>query len=272
MEELFRKLGLNDNEREVYLAVLQAGKISPNQVAKITSINRTTVYSVAKKLEKMGLVTQDLGQKIHYLVATPPEKLVSVFEREEKKLAEKKKVAKELSKELSSLVSEKHYSVPRIRFIEEADIESHLYEAYPRWSKSVEAFDNVWRGFQDDSFTSRYEKWIDWTWKYSNENIRAEIFFNQAEIEQKLFEKHQSRKMRVLPKTVNFDSNFWVAGEYLVMVQTRVRPHYLVEIHDAVLARNQRELFKALWQMAPETVSKQQSTNSVKPELPLVTN
>lgn len=251
MEELFRKLGLNDNEREVYLAVLQAGKIAPTQVSKITSINRTTVYSVAKKLEKMGLVTQDLGQKINYLVATPPEKLVSVFEREEKKITEKKKVAKELAKELGSLVSTKHYSVPRIRFVEEADLETYLFEAYPRWAESVAKVDNVWRGFQDDSFTSRYEKWINWTWKYSNENIRAEIFFNQAEIEQKLFEKHPSRKIRILPKAVTFDSNFWVAGEYLIMVQTKVRPHYLVEIHDSVLARNQRELFKALWQLAP---------------------
>lgn len=253
MEELFQKLGLNDNEREVYLAVLQAGKIAPTQVARITNINRTTVYSVAKKLEQMGLVTQDLGQKVSYLVATPPEKLVAIFEREEKKLAEKKKIAKELAKELGSLVSEKHYSVPRIRFVEEADLEAYLYEAYPRWSASVEAFDNTWRGFQDDAFTKRYEKWIDWTWEYSNENIRAEIFFNKAEIEEKLFQKHQSRKMRVLPDTIVFDSNFWVAGEYLVMVQAKVRPYYLVEIHDAVLARNQRELFKGLWAMAPKT-------------------
>ena len=260
MEEVFRELGLKDNEQEVYLAVLQAGKIAPNQVATITGINRTTVYSVAKKLVRMNLITQDLGQKVSYLVATPPEKLVSVFEREEKAINEKKKVAKELAKELGSLVSEKHYSVPRIRFVEEADIEAYLYEAYPRWSDSVKAFDNTWRGFQDDTFTSRYEKWIDWTWKYSNENIRAEIFFNQAKIEQKLFEKHASRKMRILPRTVTFDSNFWVAGEYLVMVQTRVRPHYLVEIHDAVLARNQRELFKALWQLAPVTTTSAHQT------------
>lgn len=255
MEELFRKLGLNDNEREVYLAVLQAGKIAPNQVAKITDINRTTVYSVAKKLEKMGLITQDLGQKVSYLVATPPEKLVSVFEREEKEIAEKKKVAKELVKELGSLVSEKHYSVPRIRFIEEAALETYLYEAYPRWSESVEAFDNTWRGFQDDTFTSRYEKWVEWTWKYSNENIRTELFFNKSPIEEKLFKKHQARKMRILPPTVTFDSNFWVAGEYLIMVQAKVRPYYLVEIHDAVMASNQRELFKALWSMTPETAA-----------------
>ncbi len=259
MEELFRKLGLNDNEREVYLAVLKAGKIAPYQVAKITSINRTTVYSVAKKLVKMGLVVQDLGQKVNYLVATSPEKLVTVFEREEKKLTEKKNVAKELAKELSSLTSEKHYSVPRIRFIEEAQIEEYLYEAYPRWAENVAANDNVWRGFQDDSFTSHYEKWINWTWQFSKENIRTEIFFNRAEIEKKLFEKHPSRKIRLLPENIAFDSNFWVAGDYLIMAQTRVRPHYLVEIHDAVLARNQRELFRGLWQLAPESETTKQS-------------
>lgn len=252
MEELFRKLGLSDNEREVYLAVLKAGKIAPNRVAKETSINRTTVYSISKKLERMNLLSQDIGQKVNYLVAEAPEKLITVFEREEKKVAEKKKVAKELAKELGSLTSEKHYSVPRIRFIEENDLEKYLYEAYPRWAESVATFDNIWRGFQGDTFTSRYEKWIDWTWEFSKENIEAEIFFNRAEIEKKLYEKHRTRKMRILPNSIVFDSNFWVAGEYLIMVQTNVRPHYLVEIHDAVLARNQRELFKGLWALAPD--------------------
>jgi hypothetical protein len=36
------------------------------------------------------------------------------------------------------------------------------------------------------------------------------------------------------------------------MAQTRVRPHYLVEINDELLARNQRELFKGLWALAPD--------------------
>ncbi|MFZ1626779.1 MAG: helix-turn-helix domain-containing protein [Candidatus Moraniibacteriota bacterium] len=253
MEELFRKLGLNENERETYLAVLRSGKIAPNEVAKITGVNRTTVYSVAKKLGKMGLMTQDLGQKVTYLVATPPDKLVALFEREEKKIAEKKRVAKTLAKELSSLVSEKHYSVPRIRFVEEADLEAYLYEAYPRWAESVAALDNIWRGFQDDTFTSRYEKWIEWTWTHHVQgNMGVEFFLNQAKIEKDLQKKHPTRHMKSLPNNISFDSSFWVTGEYLVMVQTRVRPYYLVEIHDVVMARNQQALFQGLWMLAPE--------------------
>jgi len=81
MEELFRKLEINDNEREVYLAVLRAGKIAATQVSRETSINRTTVYSIAKKLESMGIIAIDVGQKISYLVAIPPDQLVNIFEK-----------------------------------------------------------------------------------------------------------------------------------------------------------------------------------------------
>lgn len=253
MEDLFRKLGLNQNEEEVYLSVLKAGKIAPQEVARLTSINRTTVYSIGKKLVRMGLITQDLGQKITYFVATPPEKLVAVFEKEEKAIVQKKQLAEKLAKELSSLQSEKHYSVPRIRFVEESDIETYLYEAYPRWAESVSKVGNVWRGFQDDSFTSSYEDWIEWTWKQpSQKNLRVEFFLNPATVEKELKKRHPTRNMKALPGDVKFDSSFWVTGEYLIMAQTRVRPHYLVEIHDVVLARNQLTLFQGLWKLAPD--------------------
>jgi len=260
MEELFRKLGLNDNEREVYLAVLQAGKIAPNQVAKTTGINRTTVYSVAKKLEKLGLVAQDLGQKITYLVATPPERLVSVFEREEKKLTEKKKAAKELAKELGSLVSEKHYSIPRIRFVEEAELENYLYEAYHRWEESTLSYGGVWWGYQDDSFTKNYTTWLLWAAKIGSPSLEVRSFFNDTPIEHEMKHVFSMRKMKVLPNGESFDTSYWAAGDYILMVQTNVRPHYLVEIHDAVLARNQRELFHGLWMLAPEESIAQHTT------------
>lgn len=252
MEELFRKLGMNNNERDVYLSVIRAGKISANHVAKETGINRTTVYSIAKKLEKMGVLAFDFGQKIGYLVAVPPENLVTIFEKEEKKVAEKKQSAIELAKELSNLTHNKHYFVPRIRFVEENDLEEYLYAAYPRWEESARNSDNVWWGFEDDAFPACYEKWIEWGWHRPSEGLRVELFFNEAPIEKQLTRKYSGRKMKILPNQSSFDSIFWIAGEYMIMVQTRSRPHYLVEIHDPVLARNQRELFKGLWALVPE--------------------
>jgi Predicted transcriptional regulators len=255
VEELFRKLGMNDNEREVYLAVLKAGKVLPHLVAKQTGINRTTVYSIAKKLAGLGLIDIDLGQKSGYLVAAAPDRLVAAFEKEERTVAEKKRVAIKLAEELSSMASERHYSVPRIRFVEENDLEEFLYVAYPRWEESALRGDRVWRGFQDDSFSSGYEKWIDWTWNRPRDGIVIEFFVNEAGIEKRLVQSHAGRRMKVLPNRLSFDSSLWTTGEYLIMAQTRSRPHYLVEIRDLVLARNQRELFRGLWAMVPDAVS-----------------
>lgn len=250
MEELFAKIGLSEKERDIYLAVLKAGKISPQRVATVTGINRTTVYSVAKKLTQLGLLSEDLGQKVAYLSPESPERIVALFEREEKKLAEQKEAATLLAKELASVSSEKHYSVPRIKFIEEADLSAYLYAEYDRWEKSIATHGNIWWGFQDDSFTSLYGEWIDWCWKRAPESLAVRFFSNGSNVEEEMNKKYPTRVVKPLPSGTNFDSCLWVAGDYLLMAQTRMRPHYLVEIHDEVLARNQRELFKALWESA----------------------
>ena len=233
------------------MAVLKAGKIPPQRVATLTGINRTTVYSISKKLQEMGLVIEDLGQKVVYLTAISPENLVNVFEKEEKKIIEKKKIAVELTKELSELTSEKNYSVPRIKFVEEGDLSAYLYEVLPRWQESLEEKDKTWWGFHDNSFTENYGDWIDWSWK-QYPNVFVRFFTNESKVEQDMKKKHSERLVKSLPAGTTFDSSLWIAGDYILMVQTRVRPHYLVEIYDEVLARNQRELFKGLWNLAPE--------------------
>lgn len=250
MDELFNKIGLNNNEREVYLAVLKAGKVSPQRVSVLTDINRTTVYSVAKKLQSMGLITEDLGQKVGYLVAVSPENLARVFEKEEKKIIEKKNAAIELAKELTKLSGEKQYSVPRIKFIEEGDLSEYLYAEHDRWSESAEKYGNVWWGYQDDSFTTNYRSWIDWANERSKPDLQIKLFFNKVPLEQEVAKKYATRVMRHLPDNAAFDTSLFIAGDYILMAQTRARPHYLVEIYDAVLARNQRQLFKNLWEMA----------------------
>lgn len=247
MEKLFEAIGLNANEREVYLAVLRAGKISPQRVARLTGINRTTVYSISRKLRDSGFITEDVGQKVTYLLAASPENLKDIFEKEEKSLAERKQAVIQLAKELEALPKNTTYSVPRIHFVEEADLSKYLQSEYGRWSASTAEYDNTWWGFQDDSFTEKYGKFIEWSWKHSPKDLQVHFFANNAPVEKEMGKKFSERSLKELPSGINFDSSFWVAGDYIFMVQTRERPHYLVEINDAVLARNQRELFKGLW-------------------------
>lgn len=247
IEQEFTKLGLNENEREVYLAVLKAGKISYARISRLTGINRTTVYSIASKLSKLGLITEDLGEKISYLMTEGPEAIRRMVEKEEKELAERKKAAYELAKELATYRVGQNYSVPRIKFVEETDLSDYLYRRYADWGASGLQYDNAWWGYHDPSFTAVYGKWIDWCWEQPPAGVHVYFFTNSAETEKKMKEKHPDREIKVLQGKENFDSSLWVIGDYIIMVQAREHPHYLVEIYDSVLARNQRQLFKNLW-------------------------
>jgi sugar-specific transcriptional regulator TrmB len=245
LEQAFAKLGLNENEREVYLAVLKAGKISYARVSKVTGINRTTVYSITNKLSKLGLITESSGEKISYLATEGAETLERMVEKEEERLREKKKAAQELVRDLANYRTGQNYSVPTIKFVEEMDLSDCLHRRYARWNASGLKYDNAWRGYHDPSFTDAYGEWIDWCWEQGPHHVY--FFTNSAQTEKKMKEKHPDREIKVLPGEDNFDSSLWVIGDYIIMVQSREHPHYLVEIHDSVLARNQRQLFQKLW-------------------------
>lgn len=245
----FTILGFNENEEKVYLEVLKFGKISPAKVAKLTKVNRTTVYSIADKLEKLGLIDQDLGGKRSYLVATSPCALTNLIEAEERKLAEKKEEVKQLIERLQSFVPHVEYSVPKIKVVEEADLSHYLTKIYPEWEKSCAAVDHTWWGFHDSSFTAHYEAVIDGHWEQSSSDLQVKFFTEKTCIEEKMHEKHPNRQVKQIPK-MGFDCSLWVVGSYIMLVKTREHPHYMIEILDAVLARNLRNLFRAFWEMA----------------------
>jgi len=72
IQENLKKLGFSTKEVNIYLTILENGKISPANIADITKINRSTVYSIAKQLAKLGLISEDIGGSQRYFVAKPP--------------------------------------------------------------------------------------------------------------------------------------------------------------------------------------------------------
>lgn len=233
----------------VYLAVAQSGKVSAARVSALTKINRTTVYSVSKNLKKLGLITEDLGGAVGYFTALPVEGLGRFVENEKNKLEEKTKLVAQAITELQPLVARVNYSVPRMQFVEEENINDHLYRQSKIWIQSVSNTDNVWWGFQDHTFVETYSAWLDWFWKLNPTLEDLRLLTNQADTQIDLVKKlPKERKMKYWSGgQKEFDATTWIAGDHIIMVMTRERPHYLVEIHDAVLARNQRALFAGIW-------------------------
>lgn len=251
IEETLKKLGFSDKEIQVYLAILENGKILPATVATITHIKRPTVYAIGKELLKRGIITQDLEGTGGYFVALPPQHLNSIVEKEEKAIAEKKKIVKEAIAGLENVPKSKSYSVPKMRFIDEYNIKDFLYRQVPIWDESmVRSGDFTWWGFQDHTIleTKEYVEWIDWYWSRASDKMHLKLISNDAEIEAKMKARNYPRReIKFWRKDFRFTATNFIMGDYSVFMMTQHRPHYLVEIHDAVYAENMREVFKNLW-------------------------
>lgn len=249
IQDTLHALGLQQKEIDVYLALVQRGKMKASDVAQMAHVQRTTAYSVLKELVKKGFIQEDFGGSTHYFFARSMDDLSTFTQKEEERLTQKKQLVQDAIGELQKLANSTTYAVPKIVFITEDDLNRYLYKQTAVWNASIMNTDGVWWGFQDHGLVAQYEEWIHWYWTQAPKELIVHLLTNQSPIEKKMRKSdYAQRQMRFWKGSSGFTSTIWVNGNYIVMVMTRQRPHYLVEMYDSVFAHNLRELFKGLWQ------------------------
>lgn len=252
-KKLLAPLDLNESEMQVYATVLSLGAVTPPALAKAAGVKRTTAYSVARGLVDKGLLVEDGTRRPRVFAPASPEQVRSLIEREKDRFREREVSLGSLADELSKISAQKSYPVPTVRFIEEGKIDAFLRQQSVVWEKSaIENKEMTWWGFQDHTFVEHYNSWIMWYWERFPEGVDLKLLSNRAEVEvrfaKNLAERHNSkRNIKFWGEAANFLSTTWAVGDYLIMINTRARPFYLVEIHDKLMAHDQREVFKNLW-------------------------
>ncbi len=86
-----RKLGLTEKEVRVYLAALELGYTSVQEIAKKAQVSRPTAYEIIKSLEKKELITQSKEKSRRYFTAQSPDNLLGILKRQKKELEEKER-------------------------------------------------------------------------------------------------------------------------------------------------------------------------------------
>ncbi len=257
LEHLLSRLGLGMKEIQVYLCIVEHGKISHADIGKATGIKRSTVYGLADTLRARGLVEIDQGNTPAYLFPLPFRQLQEIVKKEEEQLKNKKLVIEEIGKTLDTMQKNKNYSVPKMRFIDEKHFRDFLFNEGEKWLTNHDPEGKHWWGFQDHSFVEHYEDWIEWTWTVMDSDTKAYLFSNASSIEKRLKKKYYASRRNIFfwQKKTDFTGSLWAIGDDIALVMTRQRPHYMVVIHDEVLAHNVREFFKNVWrEIVGETV------------------
>jgi len=249
LDKTLDKLGLSLKAKKIYKLILETGKIAPALVARKTGINRTTVYSVANELKMRGLIVEDLGGKTLYYLPSGDAEIEKILVKDKKDFAEKEEGLSELKDVLKVITQSKTFSIPKIRFIAEEDLEKYLHDATPHWIESNLANDPTWWGFQDHTFVEEYKSWIVWFWKHAPKDVSLKLFSNDSAIESEMVSENiDRRQIRFWEGEDAITGTLWVIGSYIVLIVTAQKPFYLVEIHDSVMAHNMREVFKKLWE------------------------
>jgi sugar-specific transcriptional regulator TrmB len=249
MNKILEALGFSSKESKVYLTLLKIGKATPAELSRITKIGRPTVYNLLKSLVSKGVITEDKADAMLHVVALPPEGLRASIEQSKVELAKREEIVDEAIEQLALMRSEETYPVPRLRFVEEKELSDYLFQSATKWKESMVTKDNIWYGFQDHSFVENYQDWIDWTVKrFKGTRYEVRLFSNASRIEEKMEGRIPERNIKFL-KDSRFTATTWVIGDYLVMISTSKAPFYLVEIYDALMAENMREVFKNMWEV-----------------------
>jgi len=111
------KIGLSEKETKVFLAALELGQDSVQNIAKKSGVNRATTYVVLETLIKKGLCsTFEQGKKTFYL-ANNPESLQGLFELQKKEVEERQKYFNLLLPNLQ-LIYNRQENKPVVRFFE----------------------------------------------------------------------------------------------------------------------------------------------------------
>ena len=86
-----RKLGLKEKEVGVYLAGLELGPTTVQNIAKQAGTARPTTYEILEVLKEKGLFQETKQQKKRYFIAQSPEKILSILRLQKRELEEKER-------------------------------------------------------------------------------------------------------------------------------------------------------------------------------------
>jgi sugar-specific transcriptional regulator TrmB len=111
------ELGMSDKESSVYLAMMELGPSSVQEIAKKAGVNRATTYVMLESLKRRGLMSSvERGKKMQYTPESPEHLLLSVSQ-ELQVIEDKKTRFASMMPQFMSLFNSVE-NKPKVRFFE----------------------------------------------------------------------------------------------------------------------------------------------------------
>jgi HTH-type transcriptional regulator, sugar sensing transcriptional regulator len=236
------KLGISKKEAEVYLAALQLGESTVQQIAKKAEINRTTAYTHIKNLIARGLINtnEKFGRQVY--VAEKPEKLHLYYDRLFQEVKSKREVVDNVLPQLELLYS-LAANKPSVRLFAKSEFQELKNAIVKKRAESIQCVFN-YEKFKNDIDPAHMHNLLESTGKLQ------EIYIAK--------EKKIDKRMQKFLADPKYEIRFLPQGKYdfnceIVCLDDAVvisRGQDVLWIKDELFCETMKLFFSVIWQIA----------------------
>lgn len=241
LRSLLLRIGLDDKEAEVYLALLTLGAARATDIAKLSKQSRSHTYLMLRSLKARGLVSEVERGKVLSFVAAPPEQLLQYLEDRQAELATLSTLAKGALPQLKSLTRPK-IDVPRVTLLHGLDGMKQIYrEIFPNEFVAMFNPEAMYAAFGKSVTKIAMPK--------GQSSLRGrDLLVDNAGARNFIKENPQNDgyEARLLPKGVNFGTDTMVFNDVSVIFAYDI-DFTIIRIQNQNIADSFRAWFEVLW-------------------------
>lgn len=235
LAHFLENLGFDDKQAQVYLAALELGSATVQELADKSGIKRTSIYNFLDEMKGKGLISELKQDDRLLIVPASPHILL------EQSRAHTREIERALPEMMSlfNLPGEK----PKIRYYEGLAGIKKIYDDTLTADGIIYAYSDYEKMF--DTMDNEY------MWAYANERTRRGIkFLNIAKAGRfaKEVVKRDSKQLRQtkVVSDIEFDTEINIYNNKVAMISFR-RPYACVIIEDRAIAQTHKSAWKLLW-------------------------
>jgi sugar-specific transcriptional regulator TrmB len=238
--EVLKRFGLTDKEIRVFLANLELGQTTVNEIAKRSNIFRTYCYDILKSLMEKGLVTYIIKSGVKYFETVEPERLIDI-------LHEREDMIRSILPDLKGMRT-KTVEKPKVEFYEGKEGIKTIHEDVIKTRpKEVLVYSN----------TTRYYEVMQWYFpRYIKERvkngIRTRVITEKSKLtieKIKRGEKKELRQTRFFPKRFTAPTSKFIYKNKIAMVSLGKNITGVV-IENEDMAKGDAMAFELMWEKA----------------------
>lgn len=241
------RLGLAEKEAKVYLAALELGSQTAQEIARKAGVNRATTYVILQALIKKGLVSMFSAGKKTSFAAEAPEYLDHLLRKQEEDIFERRRDLEKMIPELRAL-HQRAPGKPLVRFFDGDEGVRMMLSG-------------VWRQLQPPAILKAFLALDEYGWEGTrlldppSADVVVDVIYTHQDGAQVGLEnsKKPVRSRFINPKDFPFEASIFILpSRHQVAVISRRHQISGVLLENPEMTRTLESVFDLLWKNLPK--------------------